>query len=268
VINVGRCTSCEKPSDGYVTVRSESSLRSIRFEPRCVGCGGTSSKLLDLPPIGADILIGLPVASLWLRGWAGQVAPNSERRRWYDAIIASVDAAYRRIEELEEATSEMASAGTHLQEEVDMERQRNQPLRDRIKEMQDKVDKVTAQLKRLVSVREFENKHAANLFCMYTVMRKRYETLNKNVVGLAVMWRSSGPVLEKVADALMLAQAEALSSAPHPDTSRDDHGMNEIDRLRATIKATGILASLGQCPSCLAERTNGEQHNEDCPLVN
>lgn len=43
--------------------------------------------------------------------------------------------------------------------------------------------------------------------------------------------------------------------------------MAERDRLRSTVRATGVLGALAQCPSCLAERTNGEWHEEDCPLV-
>ena len=43
--------------------------------------------------------------------------------------------------------------------------------------------------------------------------------------------------------------------------------VEERNRLRATVRTTGVLEALAQCPSCLAERTNGEFHEEDCPLV-
>ena len=41
----------------------------------------------------------------------------------------------------------------------------------------------------------------------------------------------------------------------------------EVERLRGALRVTGGLAVLAQCPVCLAERTNGEHHDDDCPLV-
>ena len=43
--------------------------------------------------------------------------------------------------------------------------------------------------------------------------------------------------------------------------------VEERDRLRGAVRNTGSLGALAQCPSCLAERTNGERHEDDCPLV-
>ena len=41
----------------------------------------------------------------------------------------------------------------------------------------------------------------------------------------------------------------------------------ERDRLRHALVTRGSLDHLAQCPSCLAERTNGERHEESCPLM-
>jgi hypothetical protein len=38
-------------------------------------------------------------------------------------------------------------------------------------------------------------------------------------------------------------------------------------RLRGALRNTGALEMLAQCPECLAERTNGERHADDCLLV-
>jgi hypothetical protein len=46
-----------------------------------------------------------------------------------------------------------------------------------------------------------------------------------------------------------------------------DRLLVENARLRGAIRTTGVLERLAQCPVCLAERTNGEQHQEDCSLV-
>lgn len=41
----------------------------------------------------------------------------------------------------------------------------------------------------------------------------------------------------------------------------------ELRWLREVVVQSGILERLGRCPSCKAERTNGEQHDDDCPLM-
>lgn len=41
----------------------------------------------------------------------------------------------------------------------------------------------------------------------------------------------------------------------------------ENARLRGAVRNTGALEMLAQCPGCLAERTNGEWHADDCLLV-
>ena len=41
----------------------------------------------------------------------------------------------------------------------------------------------------------------------------------------------------------------------------------ENARLRGAIRNTGVLDRLAQCPTCLAERTNGEPHADDCLLI-
>lgn len=46
-----------------------------------------------------------------------------------------------------------------------------------------------------------------------------------------------------------------------------DRLVSENARLRGALRVTGGLESLAQCPSCMAERTNGERHDEDCPFV-
>jgi hypothetical protein len=43
--------------------------------------------------------------------------------------------------------------------------------------------------------------------------------------------------------------------------------VEERDRLRGTVRDTGVVERMAQCPSCLAERTNGERHEENCPIV-
>lgn len=42
---------------------------------------------------------------------------------------------------------------------------------------------------------------------------------------------------------------------------------DENERLRGALARTGGVAMLAQCPSCLAERTNGERHADDCPII-
>lgn len=42
--------------------------------------------------------------------------------------------------------------------------------------------------------------------------------------------------------------------------------LSELVRLRGALWATGGLRQLAQCPTCLAERTNGERHADDCAL--
>lgn len=42
---------------------------------------------------------------------------------------------------------------------------------------------------------------------------------------------------------------------------------DERDRLRHALVTRGGLDQLAQCPSCMAERTNGERHSDDCPLM-
>lgn len=41
----------------------------------------------------------------------------------------------------------------------------------------------------------------------------------------------------------------------------------ENERLQGALARTGGIAMLAQCPSCMAERTNGERHDEDCPII-
>lgn len=43
--------------------------------------------------------------------------------------------------------------------------------------------------------------------------------------------------------------------------------VSENARLREAIRSTGVLERLAQCPVCLAERTNGESHSDDCLLA-
>jgi hypothetical protein len=42
---------------------------------------------------------------------------------------------------------------------------------------------------------------------------------------------------------------------------------HQNQRLIGALRVTATVAILAQCPVCLAERTNGEWHDEDCPLV-
>lgn len=54
---------------------------------------------------------------------------------------------------------------------------------------------------------------------------------------------------------------------------REDGGLareraeGELGRLRAALVASGTLEKLAECPSCGADRTNGEWHKEKCSLV-
>jgi hypothetical protein len=42
---------------------------------------------------------------------------------------------------------------------------------------------------------------------------------------------------------------------------------HENQRLIGALRVTATVAILAQCPVCLAERTNGEWHADDCPLA-
>lgn len=39
------------------------------------------------------------------------------------------------------------------------------------------------------------------------------------------------------------------------------------DRLIQAIRVLGGVERFAQCPVCLAERTNGEWHADDCPVI-
>ena len=50
--------------------------------------------------------------------------------------------------------------------------------------------------------------------------------------------------------------------------SDDWHRVQKVNaRLIQAVKALGGVERFAQCPCCLAERTNGEGHSDDCPLV-
>jgi DNA repair exonuclease SbcCD ATPase subunit len=56
-----------------------------------------------------------------------------------------------------------------------------------------------------------------------------------------------------------------LSSLYHKRSEELDATAEEVVRLRhAVVHGLGAIAA---CPSCGAERTNGEQHDDDCPLL-
>jgi len=42
---------------------------------------------------------------------------------------------------------------------------------------------------------------------------------------------------------------------------------DERSRLITALRLVGGLELLAQCPVCLAERTNGERHDDNCALV-
>lgn len=46
-----------------------------------------------------------------------------------------------------------------------------------------------------------------------------------------------------------------------------DRMVAENARLRGAIKALGGVEHFAQCPSCMADRTNGEWHSDDCLMV-
>lgn len=42
---------------------------------------------------------------------------------------------------------------------------------------------------------------------------------------------------------------------------------HQNQRLIGALRVTATVAILAQCPVCLAERTNGEWHDDGCPLA-
>lgn len=68
----------------------------------------------------------------------------------------------------------------------------------------------------------------------------------------------------RISDVLFLLKW-ALAHPMYPPEATPEP-LSELVRLRRAIRATGGLGNLAQCPTCLAERTNGERHADDCAL--
>lgn len=58
--------------------------------------------------------------------------------------------------------------------------------------------------------------------------------------------------------------AAAERDAARREVERLTH---QNQRLIGALRVTATVAILARCPVCLAERTNGERHDEDCPLL-